>query len=125
MPYPKPVDMPMTCAKDIENLIYKHCNLLRDRDGFPINAAIIDVNGIYIPGKGRVYGNSTKGVSDVWITLRGESHCLEVKWKNDNQKKEQKRFQARQEKAGGTYSIIKTEHDWFRWINENINDRPQ
>lgn len=120
MPYPKPTDIPMKKAGDLERMIILHTKLLRERDGIQIMAAKIDVRGTYREGIGYVPTQSTKGVSDIWITLRGGSRCIEIKWGRDKIGDDQIKFQQRQEFAGGTYDIVSTPEEWFSWVVEHV-----
>lgn len=122
MPYPKPEQLPETCGKDIENIIKKHCRMLAERWELPISCSVIDVNGTYIPGYGFAANNSTKGVGDVHITWKGQAHWVEVKYGKDTQKPDQKKFQAREERAGATYTIVKTSGDWFNFLKNLIEN---
>jgi hypothetical protein len=113
--------LPWKAGKDAENLIRRHCNMLAWY-GVPISASIIDVNGTWIPGVGFAPNNSTKGVADVHLTYEGKTHWVEIKYKGDTQKDDQKDFQKEQESAGATYTIVKTPSDWFSLLAKIVNN---
>lgn len=103
-------------ANSLQKAVYEYSNYAREGLGHPINCAVIDVKGTYRPGIGYTFSGTTKGVSDLWLTIAGRSICLEVKIGKDRQSDHQKEFERRQKVAGGHYHLISSWDDFWKII---------
>ena len=74
-----------------------------------------------IQGKGTWIPGMSKGISDVVMTLNGETWFIEIKIK-DRQIKSQKEFESKLNQAGGNYIIIRN-FDEFRQLVVNMFNR--
>ena len=65
----------------------------------------------------RIPSSMTKGTADISATIRGRSVKIEIKIGNDRQSEAQKRYQEKEERAGGTYVIMKTIDQYLEWYS--------
>lgn len=67
-----------------------------------------------------IKGNTQNGTSDISATIQGRCVKIEIKCKGtgDNyQSQAQKEYQQQIEQAGGTYLIVRTFEDFYKWFN--------
>lgn len=62
-----------------------------------------------------VTSTSRKGSSDIKIILSGQFIACEIKFGNDRQRPDQKKYQEDVERNGGIYLIVKTFEDFLIW----------
>lgn len=62
-----------------------------------------------------VPSTSRKGSSDIKIILAGQFIACEIKFGNDRQRTDQKKYQEDVERNGGIYLIVKTFEDFLIW----------
>ena len=65
-----------------------------------------------------VKSTTTNGTADISATIKGRSVKIEIKWKKDTQSKDQKKYEASINKAGGIYIIVKTFDDFVDWFDD-------
>jgi hypothetical protein len=61
----------------------------------------------------RIPGSGTKGTSDIKAVINGRMIAIEVKIGADRQSESQKDYQAKVERAGGQYWIVRSFDDFF------------
>ena len=65
---------------------------------------------------------ATKGSADISATINGRSVKIEVKYGNDRQSEDQKKYQESIERSGGQYLIAKTFEDFYlKYLQFKIN----
>ena len=65
---------------------------------------------------------ATKGSADISATINGMSVKIEVKYGNDRQSEDQKKYQESIERSGGQYLIAKTFEDFYlNYLQFKIN----
>jgi len=62
------------------------------------------------------------GSADISATIKGLTVMIEVKWGRDRQSEAQKVYQAKIEKAGGIYLIIRKFEEFYDWYYERFPD---
>ena len=62
------------------------------------------------------------GSADISATIKGLTVMIEVKWGSDRQSEAQKVYQAKIEKAGGIYLIIRKFEEFYDWYYERFPD---
>jgi hypothetical protein len=70
--------------------------------------------GKYVPTTG------VKGSADISCTIKGRSVKIEVKFKNDRQSEDQKKYQVQTEAAGGIYYVARDFDSFKEWYDELI-----
>lgn len=107
-------------ANELTKAILAFCKLLdimASRTGsegkYREGSNVVDVVGRTRVLKGMWLPGDNKGQGDVQIILKGRVYSVEVKIGKDKQSEVQKEFQAKMEKAGGVYVVVKTWEEFY------------
>lgn len=68
----------------------------------------------------RIKGQGTNGTSDLKAIIKGQMIAIEIKYGKDRQSEAQKEYQAKIEKSGGIYLIVKDLDVFYDWMLEFI-----
>lgn len=104
---------------DTANQLSKCIIDLISYNGF--NAERINSTGQKINKNGTekwVKGSSKRGTADIHATIKGKSVKVEIKIGSDKQSEVQKKYQADEERAGGTYLLVHNYDEFRNWFVE-------
>lgn len=75
-------------------------------------------SGTVLTVKKWVHSATKKGTADIHCIIRGQHVSIEIKIGADRQSDNQHKEQARIERAGGVYIVVKTISDFFDWLDK-------
>jgi hypothetical protein len=102
------------CIKDFCDMSGILCDRTGSEGRFRPGKSVVDVIGRTRVMKGTWLPGNNVGQGDLQIVMKGKIYSVEIKIGRDSQSEVQKDFQARLERAGGIYTVVKDWDDFYK-----------